>query len=205
MPTTIASDTFSGTAGQDLTAYSASWSSAYSTAANQLECDGSGNARAAVANQEVGNYWNADTFDDDQYAEVTGDWSDNNNPIGVLVRQTGGGNGYGCYAGGSILWVFELNSNTWTGLGGTESVGITTGDHTLRLEAEGTTLRVIVDGIELTTRTDATHTSGAAGVAGFTSSGPPGTALIRSWEAGNLADPPPDNYEIRYAYQLDIG
>lgn len=186
-----ASDTFSGTAGQDLPVYSASWVNCGAAAADCLECDGSGNARAATAGPDNGAKWNADAFTAAQWAETIVD------PAGAGINDKGGsavrcgtaGNFYGAYADVDEVEIFKMVAGTWTQLGATVAVSWGTGTHTIRLEASGGTLSVILDGAAPTTRSDSAHTSGSAGVSAW-SGGGVGQSLILSWTADNLPAAP---------------
>lgn len=188
-----ASDSFTtGSAGTDLTDYSANWSAAFATAANQLELDGAGNARIATATVSCGNFWNADTFAAAHYAECIVDLhaTDINDMVGPSVRHVSVDNHYGARASWIAIIVFEIVAGTLTQLGSSITVSWAAGDHTLRLSADGTTLTIDYDASQ-TTRSDATHATGSAGVCGARAGAAPGASLIRSWTADNTEAPPP--------------
>lgn len=184
-----ATDTFSpGSAGTDLTAYSSSWTAAFSNTANQLELNGSGAARSIGSSQEVGNWWNADSFNANHYAEAVISNLGTNDRVGVMVRAASAGNNYGAYSGASQLEIWENVGGTWTQLGAAVSVSWSAGSHTLKLSADGTTLTLDYDASQ-TSRTDASHSTGAPGVSGY-SDATPGGSLIESWTGDDVPLPP---------------
>jgi hypothetical protein len=120
--------------------------------------DGNGARLAAI-------YSGSLAFSDDQYAEVVMDniGSDNLDKPGCMVRMDSLGNGYAVekqstnefrvhsYSGGTVT---ELDRVTTT---------IANGD-TLRLEASGTTIRVLINGVEEWSATNTDHATGEPGV-----------------------------------------
>jgi hypothetical protein len=186
-----ASDSFTtGSAGTDLTAYSANWTAAWSTSTAQLELDGSGNARVATAGPDSGDFWNADTFAANHYSETIVDChpSIDTDKVGPSVRHASVGNFYGCQAAYNGVEVFEAVGGTFANIGSNISVSWGTGDHTLKMSASGTDLTISCDGVD-TVRTDASHSSGKAGVVGWLFGGT-GASVIRSWTADDLPVPP---------------
>jgi hypothetical protein len=133
--------------------------------------------------------WNADTFADDQYAQAT------------VTTITGWIAGPGVRlaslrgyiitveATSSQIVIQRINSDeSYTALQTIGSLTITSGD-LWRLEAEGTTLRAYQNGVQRGSATDATYSSGAAGIFAYNA----GSSWLDDWEGGNLAgggDPP---------------
>ena len=181
-----ATDAFTGTNGTALTAYSSSWSLNSGNFAI--------NTNAIYPNQSVtecGARWNADTFENNQYAQgklaniiTTGQ------TIGVAVRisTSGAASYYGFYAdgsGGGKTFLFKMVAGTWTQLG---SLGAAlSANDVLRLEINGTTLTPKVNGTTQSppgTQSDSALSSGAAGLSGYSVS----TSMrLDDWEGGNLA------------------
>lgn len=131
-----------------------------------------------------------DTFDDDQYAE-NGGYFDvlSGYYIGPGVRLTGSAgsaDGYG-YAGGSTdSYLFRIDDGSYTVL--SDAGDAVTDDDVLRIEIEGTTIRCYKNGDLDTslgsngTFTDATYSSGKAGIVGLGTGG----NYIPDWEGGDL-------------------
>jgi hypothetical protein len=175
-----ATDTFDGTAAglsASWTVIDGGWERVTGAAL------GTGEAQGNLA------LWNADTFANDQYAQVKvstlGGWI-----AGPAVRLASL-RGYiiTVEAAQSQIKIQRINSDeSYTSLQTIGSLTITSGD-LWRLEAEGTTLRAYQNGVQRgTNQTDATYSSGAAGM--FTYGA--GAVALDDWEGGNLAggDPP---------------
>lgn len=174
-----ATDTFTGSNGTQLSTYSASWTTVkadFDIQSNQLAPD--------VAATEGGAGWNADTFNNDQYAQATLVASPSAD-IGVAVRvnvATPNDDYYGFYADVTNAFLFKVINGTWTQIG--TNITRPANGSVLRLEAQGTTLTCYDDGASVRAATDSALTSGAAGVAGF---GDDASTLLDTWEGGNLA------------------
>jgi hypothetical protein len=125
-------------------------------------------------------YWSADSFNADQYSEA---------PIGqyvgygqVTVRASGSGsrNNYAGYIiGDGRSYISKYVSGAETLLAG--SLGSYAAADTVRVEAEGTTIRLFRNGSSMGSATDATHATGAAGLASASSD-----FRWASWTGGNL-------------------
>ena len=175
-------ETFTNTDGTELSTHNSAWTLS--------QGDLNINTNAIHANggpaSESNYFRNDETYDNDQYAEIELAAVANGPFIGVLVRASGFGaalNAYGAYADADTIYVFKINSGTWTQLGATITRTQTVGE-VIRLEVEGTTLTLKIDGITNTTRTDSDHTSGAAGISGFSNVT---TTRGDNWEGGNLS------------------
>jgi len=177
-----ATDTFTGTTGTQLTTYSANWTLClgdFDIQSNALSADASGNNGAG---------WNADAFNDDQYAEATFAAVFQFVYLGVAVRCDVGTPDdtfylfYSDSTDGSYLEKIVNGAETQLGnKGATFAV-----NDVIRIEASGTTITPIKNGGTLNppnAQTDASISSGAAGVSGYDDS-----AFIRidNWEGGNL-------------------
>ena len=141
-------------------------------------------------------FWNADTFDDDQYA--TFDIvlaNDGFGAIGLAVRS--GRTLEECYgfygdsegSSSDACYLYYLESDgSWVELGTTGTLSFAVG-HVIRLEAEGTTLTPTIDGSTTGTpgaQTDSLYSSGKPGLTGWR--GDAAVQYADDWEAGNLAD-----------------
>lgn len=181
-----ATDNFTDTNGVQLTTHNASWT------LNKGNFDIQSNALASDQNGETGAHWNADSFDDDQYAQADGIAKIAVNAIGLAVRcsLTGGvGTYYGFYADGYDVtghtYLFKMVSGSWTQLGVRSNDDIV--GKLMRVEVSGTTLTPLLDGVledPPGVQTDAAISSGAAGVSGWNDQP---TGRIDNWEGGNLA------------------
>ena len=132
-------------------------------------------------------HWNADSFANDQYAQATVVGLHSVAKIGVAVRvAAAAANGYGLIYNNSNIRIVRSDTGTFTTLGATFTVPSATDK--IRLEISGTTLDYLLDTgggfVSQGTRTDATYSSGSAGVAG---EGNSGSASIDDWEGGDLA------------------
>jgi hypothetical protein len=125
--------------------------------------------------------WNADAFAANQYAQFT-IAAIGSGHLGAFVRGAIGADGYACRADGYITRYDNAGSLTGETILVSGLTTATTGD-VLRGEAEGTTLRVLIDGVSAGSTTDATYASGPAGIWGYNG----GDNYIDNWEGGNLA------------------
>lgn len=171
-----ATDNFNRTDG----GLGSNWTAAYGALAilsNQVRPNNVGD--------EAGLYWNADTFAADQYSQATYAVAGANDAIGVAVRMSGSGataNYYMAYCDGATLYLGKVINGVWSQIGATDS-GWAAGD-LIRLEVEGTTLRVKRGSTTRLTATDSSISSGSAGLAGYNAFS---AGRIDNWEGGNLS------------------
>lgn len=170
-------DNFTGTNNTALTSYSSSWTN--NVGAFRIRSNACG---INYTSGDAAAHWNADTFDNNQYAEATVTAIGSTDYIGIAVR---------CAASGATFISFTANSNdasylsqyvsgTYTDLG--TSTAFAVGD-VIRLEVSGSTVTAKINGVTKITATTSI-TSGYAGVGG---AGNSGDSLIDGWTAGNLA------------------
>lgn len=180
-----ASDSFNGTDLQMLADYSSNWS--YSTGTFRMV--GTAACASFTADVENGAYWNADTFDDDQYAQIVFTRTGPGLPQGAAVRCSATGDYYGYYGDATKSYLFRVIDGVYTALDETGSA-FQDGD-VVRLEVSGSSpvvLTPLLNGladIEQYSDSSASQlTSGSAGICGFgaTAQG----CLLDSWEGGNL-------------------
>jgi hypothetical protein len=126
-------------------------------------------------------FWDADVFDDDQYAEVVyindaGYWG------GPVVRAAATRGYWARTENSTTITLYRIDSSVSFNLLQTiGSLTISSGD-VIRIEAEGTTIRVYQNGIQRgTDQVDATYSSGSAGIASYTNN-----AWLDDFEADNL-------------------
>jgi hypothetical protein len=121
-------------------------------------------------------YWNADAFDDDQYAQIviktTGTY------IGPSVRCSGLNKAYLLQTTGSGSTLFKWDTG-FTNLG---SYGAVSANDVVKLEVTGTTLKVYINGAQ--NGSNATDSGLASGSAGIYTAGT--TARADDWEGGNV-------------------
>lgn len=137
-----------------------------------------------------GSYWNAGAFANDQYSEIVVGQTPGGtfDSLGLAVRISAAGENY--YYTWNPLGKIEI----WKNVGGTFSAvdqtvtsTVQAGD-VLRLEAEGTTLRVIHNGSTIITKTDTSLSSGSAGIYGYCNLYTDCSA--DSWAGGDLGAAP---------------
>jgi hypothetical protein len=169
MPTTVATDDFNRADG----GLGANWTT------------GNGSNPAIASNVAGGAgvtysmaFWNANAFNDDQYAQVQKAAAADYIACAVRANATSGGNCYANFINSSNF--HKLVNGTWSQF--TALTGASNGD-TIRIEVEGTTLRHKVNGVTTQTTTDASLSAGAAGVAFYSN-----TSKVDNWEGGNMAD-----------------
>lgn len=139
----------------------------------------SNEAKATAGGGFNNSYWTADTFSNDQYSLATF-------PViadaAVTVRNNGDNFYMWYHAGGSSnRFFYKRVSGSFTSLGD-RGTGGANGD-TLKLTVSGTTLTGYVNGSALgSPTTDASLTSGSAGLVGYQPSG----TRIDNWEGGDL-------------------
>jgi hypothetical protein len=187
--TVVASDTFTagGSGTQPLTTYSASWTINGGAFTQDKHTD----YAYADDNAECGAHWNADSFNDDQYATVVMGVATAAGWMGPGVRLSATGqNWYGFYGNsvGSNVNAIKVVSGSWTQLGSAGSTGFSGGD-TLTLEVSGTTLSPKLNGSaysDIGDQTDSSLSSGYAGIVGYGQSSPVNTNAD-TWEGGNLS------------------
>ena len=180
-----ASDAFTNTNGTALPTHDANWDTIEGT------CEIQGNAAVGNAAADFSvSIWTGDTFDDDQYSEITIALSGSGTMgAGVCVRGVDGGSGAEGYSlmqdSSGLTFLEQLNNGGSSDALVEETLTALGAGEILRLEIEGSTLRGYFDGTEEQNETDATYTAGDAGVAFYDDQG----AEFRadSWEGGNLS------------------
>lgn len=131
-----------------------------------------------------GAFWNADTFGNDQYAEITWGVTDPTyaGPGVRMSGQDGARNGYALFGDTGTMYLRKWTSGTESGDLQTWTQSCCTVGDTYRLEIVGTTLTAYYNGTPLSpTVTDSSIASGSAGMFMYGSS-----ARIDDWEGGNI-------------------
>jgi hypothetical protein len=126
-------------------------------------------------------FWDADTFADDQYAEV--EYTNDSGYWGGPVVRAAATRGYWARTENSTtITLYRIDSAVSFNLLQTMgSLTIANGD-VIRIEAEGSTIRVYQNGVQVgTDQSDATYSSGSGGIATYTDG-----AWLDNFEAGNL-------------------
>lgn len=146
----------------------------------------SGVVSSTAGNNDSAAYWNADTFPNDQWSQITvnavvNDW------VGVLVRASGTGSTRNFYAfratSSSNVPEWEITkevAGVYTSLAsGNTPAGVATGD-VMKLVVQGSTLTGYINGVAVTpTATDSSLASGSAGIYEYGTS--PG---LTTWSGG---------------------
>ena len=143
---------------------------------------------STVTGNPEGSVWSADTFGDPQFSKVAV-VTLAAHEMGAVVRGSTTGNDY--YAGGhnrnnhgnDNRRIYKYVAGSYSNLA-TEAVDIAVSDD-VRLEADGTSLDLLIGGVSKVTTTDSSHSSGKPGLAVFHSS--TNVAIWDDWEGGDLA------------------
>jgi hypothetical protein len=188
-----ASDSFTTTTNQTLTAYSSNWTSNIN---NFSVYEAGDDILSNAGYGECGAHWNADTFNADQYSRVRiskDNYTDETSPVslGPAVRcHASAATYYGFYAMGQGRnsdenYLFVMEAGVWTQIGSMGTLTVTVND-IMRLEASGTTLTPTINGSTTGTPGAQTNEALAGGYAGVT--GYHNTDYLRmdDWEGGNL-------------------
>jgi len=168
-------------------ALSASWSILFSS--NSM-VRVSGRAKTDGVNTDYGNFWNADSFNADQYSKhkyISG-LASATHYGSTLVRASANNCYIYEYDGANDNRLYEVVSGGWTGLGSAETESFSSGDE-IKLVVAGTggtfSLKAYKNGTEIAsyTTSNSAHTSGAAGICAYevTTS----DMQLDDWEGGN--------------------
>lgn len=184
---TVVTESFTAPDGTDITAVgSGIWAYGNGVAGSLFVTS---NALRPVVN--VNTAWfarRAGTFDNDQYAEAKLSTVAVSSHMGVCVRANNAGTGYLLYASNDEYYLWRrVNYGAVLLRSAYRTFNV---NDVIRLEAEGTTLRLIQNGSTFFTTTDSAIASGNPGVSG---NGWPATTTftaIDDWAGGDLNAPP---------------
>lgn len=141
----------------------------------------SGNACAGTsASSDNAAYWNADSFANDQYAQIKKLTTSNDH--GPLVR----GATNNCYIADTYSTAVDIWKNvagSWSQVGSSISITLSAND-VIKLTVTTTTLEVFQNGISRGTRTDSALASGSAGMWAYQNST---SHEMDDWEGGNVS------------------
>lgn len=171
-------EAFTGSDGTALSTYNASWVANVGTMSIR-----SNNVRGDSSGQFNVFFWNGDTFNNDQYAEIVGIQGDNPTYIGVGLRHAGAGVQTFYYYAASTAdsYVAKLVAGTETVLA---TGGSSATNDVLRLEATGTSLQAKKNGSNaFSAITDSAIASGKAGIVSY---GFHVNVRGDNWEGGNI-------------------
>jgi hypothetical protein len=163
------------------------WSTGSSPGANILKRASGVNAASAYTGGVV--FRNDISPGNNQYSEVT--VGDNYNFChAALVRGSGSDTTLGGYVGyynpfDGRLQLIRAVSNAWTSLGTYTLASISNSD-TIRVEANGSTIKLFHNDVERISASDANIASGSVGF-GVRSQDAPTYSAISAWEGGDLA------------------
>jgi len=188
-----ATDSFTTGSDQSLTSYSSNWT--YNNGAFGVLV-ASGDVHSDAVGEETGAHWNADSFDADQYAELTinavtiGGFL-----IGPAVRcHASAATWYEYYANSTEAYLASVVAGSWAQIGSAGDAW--SASDVARLEISGVdpgTLTPYINDVEDSSvggaQTDSDIDSGYAGIAGYSGST---TSRGDNWEGGNLAGGPAD-------------
>lgn len=172
-------DLFTGTDWTELSLYSANWTN--NTGSAQIR---NNSVLGAISTDYWAYHWNADVFNDNQYSQVVLNASVAWSYSGVSVRNDVSAATYYRFVADSAGTILEKSIlGVLTQLGNT-GAAIVVSD-IIRIEAEGTTIRPIINGTIQNPPgaiTDSSISSGSAGIAGYSD----GETYIDTWEGGNI-------------------
>jgi hypothetical protein len=175
-----ATDSFTDTNGVQLTSHSSDWT------LNAGDLDVQSNALAPDDAGDSMAHWNADAFDDDQYAQATVVAISGSVWIGVSVRAHASAHTGYCYSGDDDeREISKFVAGSYTSISYYGSGGFSVNDD-IRIEAESTTITPVLNASTDTNvgaQTDAAISSGSAGVCGYSDSE---DSRIDDWEGGDL-------------------
>jgi hypothetical protein len=178
-----ATDEFTDANGTALPTHNAAWSEldgSIDIQTNGAHCDG------IAANGFAAAGWNLNSFQNDQYAEgevLSRDFAAKG--LGLIVRSdtTTPSNNYYIFFCTPTQAFLRKVVNGATSLLDFVATGVTAGD-VMRMEAEGTTIRGMINGVTVVEDEDSTFSSGAPGIAFFAVST---ATIMEDWEGGNLS------------------
>ena len=126
-------------------------------------------------------YWNVDSFNNDQYSQMTVHLNGvTSGYAGPAVRLDGSGNGYAFGCGTNSLYKFVSGTRSTLSTG----YSVCADNDVVKLVVTGSTLQVFFNGVQNgTDQTDSATASGHAGMWGYAS---PGT-LVLDWTGGNVS------------------
>jgi hypothetical protein len=174
-----ATDSFTSATNQDLESYSSNWTVTMGSCAVDGTVD---KGQGSTGGSENLAAWNADTFDNDQYAEGVVSSLTSGQNIGSSVRNSlTQATNYHFYVGSNDSYLGKMTNGSWDQLGA--GTGKSTGD-VVRIEAEGTTITPKINGStsDIGAQTDSSHSSGYAGWHHWQTEG-----FIDDWEGGNIS------------------
>ena len=201
-----ASDAFTDTDGVQLTTHNTSFTlqtGDFDIQSNALSPD-SGNSTKVLAR------WNADTFDNDQYAALTliARLDCSYSGIGPAVRVSSGAvTSYQYYVDRGSGYLSKFVAGTETSLSESSySLSVPALNAVLRIEASGTTITALIDGATTgapTPQTDNAIASGSGGIGGWTYATISRTNMrMDNWAAGNLGGGATGNPYYAFAQQM---
>lgn len=126
-------------------------------------------------------YWNADSFNDDQYSQL--EISAISVACGPIVRAASGAHSFYVFMHyfTSEFRIYKAVSGSYTQLGASYAIGASAND-ILKLTVSGTTLTPSINGADQATRSDSDLSSGSAGLRVSNTSD-----KVDDWEGGNVA------------------
>lgn len=189
-------DSFLGTAGS---LADPPWTQ---VSANSLVKSGAGSCDVSASGDDEISVWNADSFADDQYAEVAVTNTTTSSDgvfLGLVLRSDGAafasGNWYWAYTdSGGVTQIAKVVAGGVTVLATASIGGLTAGD-VLRFTAVGTALELLINSVSVVTASDSDIASGAPGIH-LSSGGGAGVQQFASFSADDYAAPPPPGTHV---------
>jgi len=175
-----------------------------SLGSNWTQANGTNNPR--IASNTVGSYetvdslvyWNADSFNADQYAQLVYR-SGNQNFLGPAVHVTSN-NGYGMEIGAGSRYLGKVVSGSYTELAQVNTAIVANAVY--RMEITGTAIVVKQNGTTFFSVSDSALSSGSAGMQAYNVGTPD---QWDDWEGGNIGGSPPTLEQEGFRFRNDDG
>jgi hypothetical protein len=161
-------------------------------------CDGA--AYVPTGSGDNSARWVADAFANDHYSQAQIAAAVTSGENQVLARCAGTNNQYGAATNcATYKDLYKVVAGSYTDLGQQTTGAIPTTGDTIRIEAQGTTLRFVLNGVTQFSLADSSLASGAAGVNVWVNGATP-NGKLDNWQADNLGGkkaPPPVQRTLR--------
>ncbi len=167
-----------------------------------VQKDGTGLGSCNLNGSDCYRWWDADTFPNDQYGEIT--WASTPTVAGndYLYLQGRGNWGSGQMQTGYWAWsdglsdtaILRVDTGSLTSLGTANATTFVSGD-VMRLELSGTSIKLLKNGSAIISVTDANYSGGPIGMGGYTVAG---TLRFDNFQADALSGggPPPGTHVV---------
>ena len=181
--TTLASDNFNRADG----GLGSNWTTTTGDSAPTIVSNAVRVSATATGNSA---FYNAVTWPNDQWSEVVISACSGTGEVGAIVRAAPAANTYyyaavqGTLGAGAAVNIHKFVAGTFSPMVNTTATVVA--NDVLRLEAEGTTIRLKINGSTVLSTTDGSISSGSAGVSPYVDSGADTQSILDSWQGGDF-------------------